>query len=639
MEWHFGHADEREGFTASPITFFSGRRLQSTIRECIQNSLDAGNSGPVHVGITLTSKSLQAMPGLGKLRPYLESALLEETQLLQDRMSAEELAQAEAIQFYTRAIEASQAQSMLVLGIHDWGTSGLSGAVQEVQGVKPSPWLALIRGQGVDVKNSADSLGSFGQGAKAPFALSELRTLFYLSRSDEGGKEPESRFIGKSILSSGWISEGGNESYLFRANGFYSADALKNPAVGKEIPDWALEDRTSLTGANGTSIYIPSPMLIDNREGGFEYELLAAVLLNFYYAIESGTLLITLPSGLEVTSENVRDVTLKSGLLTDDKQKQDELQTLRTLVWTSGDRRGHRESSSFGSFFFAIRVSDQLTEKRVGIARKTGMLITKTPPKLERFPGAEFFDLFICVQGHRGSSILRDFENPSHDAFEFDRVSNAEKRRSHISAYSKFEREVRDLINEFAASDLSGEMFIDDLDDLLGADGSGGSGEDDGRVEFPKGVTVSAKKTRSKHETSFRGEGQEGSFGAGGTGTKSKKKGGSGQGEDDGSGSGSQGGKLRIASDLLLSESNASGRHVLYFSIDKNARPASLQVFQSGETSREHLRVSVEPSSALVTGIPSENWEKVGTGDRRYRVAFYTDQVLSGVEAFTEDAL
>lgn len=34
----------REGFTASPITIFQGARLQATVRETIQNSLDAGKS-------------------------------------------------------------------------------------------------------------------------------------------------------------------------------------------------------------------------------------------------------------------------------------------------------------------------------------------------------------------------------------------------------------------------------------------------------------------------------------------------------------------------------------------------------------------------------------------------------------------
>ena len=55
MDWHFGKNNGREGFTATAMTYFAGGRLVQTVRETIQNSLDAanGNHGPVKIAFSL----------------------------------------------------------------------------------------------------------------------------------------------------------------------------------------------------------------------------------------------------------------------------------------------------------------------------------------------------------------------------------------------------------------------------------------------------------------------------------------------------------------------------------------------------------------------------------------------------------
>ena len=51
-------------------------------------------------------------------------------------------------------------------------------------------------------KPGEGSLGSFGHGSKAPFAMGSLRTLYYLTNTINPNKENEIRFQGKSILQS-----------------------------------------------------------------------------------------------------------------------------------------------------------------------------------------------------------------------------------------------------------------------------------------------------------------------------------------------------------------------------------------------------------------------------------------------------
>jgi hypothetical protein len=636
MDWFFAKATEREGFTASPITYFSGKRLASTVRECIQNSLDAAVDDAVHVGFTLKNHHLDDLPSLRKLVPYLQSALDEERNNLKGRATDSEIENSEAVSFYREALKELEDENVNILGIHDWGTSGLTGHIQEAEGVPPSPWLALIRGQGVDVKKSQDALGSFGQGSKAPFALSRLRTIFYLSRSTEPSGQVD-RYIGKAILSSAWHKDGGSNGskYLTKATGYFAADDDASPITGDGIPRWAFDARSSLTKGSGVSLFIPAP-LEDAQTGDFDYQLLAAILLNFYYAIESGRLIITLPSGKELNNSNVREIAQGSGLLTDRNLNSDEIVTLQTLVWARDKWRGVRESESFGAYFFAIRTTDSLTEKRVGIARKTGMLITKRPKKLERFSGVKNFDLFICVTGQKGSSILRDLENPSHDAFEFDRVANPAKRKSHTKAYEIFEAEVRALIDEFASLDSVSDFFVDDLNDLLGASGSSEESSKENRIEFPKTYKIISKTKRSKHLSIFTGTQPDGSFGSGGSGRKSKRKGGSNSGDVAGDNEGNLGGKLKVATDLILFRSPKTGAFTLIFSIDKKAGAESLRIFKSGDSSIQPLRISLESGGPLIGSIPREKWQAVGSGARRFKVTFATNENLESLEAFTD---
>lgn len=74
-----------------------------------------------------------------------------------------------------------QADSIRVLRISDYNTTGLTGSME----MKPSPWNDLVKSSGVSNK-SGESGGSFGIGKSAPFACSDLRTLFYHTLDKDG---------------------------------------------------------------------------------------------------------------------------------------------------------------------------------------------------------------------------------------------------------------------------------------------------------------------------------------------------------------------------------------------------------------------------------------------------------------------
>jgi hypothetical protein len=642
MDWHFGKNNGREGFTATAMTYFAGGRLVQTVRETIQNSLDATNGldGPVKMAFSLDEIALSDIPSLQKLGSFLQLALDEETKNAAAHTPSKgksgESSESEAVNFYKSALRELKNADIRIFGVHDWGTTGLKGAVQEHPDTVPGPWLALIRGKGVDVKNSSDALGSFGQGGNAPFTLTRLRTLFYLSQTTHEAKETK-RFIGKTILSSMWLTdpETGDRA-LSAATGFFAADEEINPFTGNGVPDWASQLRSRYTESNGTSIFILLPYDSDNKES-FELAVTRAVILNFYFSILIGNLEVTLPSGEVLTQENVKDLTLQSGILEDATPEiQGELDTLRTLVFA--EDRGFRESETFGEYFFAIRVGDELPSRKIGVARKTGMLITKNPPKLLRFSGVRNFDLFVCVTGHEGSQVLRDLENPSHDTFEFDRVSNEKKRKSHEKKYTAFERELRELINSHAALDISSEMAIQDFEEFFGGNQEGIEDKNSWE-EFPDKIKIARPMKRPKTRTVFVGVDAEGSSGGGGQGNGKGSGSSGGAGDLDGTGLGSRGGSQKSVEDLLFAGRAEDGAITIFFSWSKSTDKSVLHLYRSGEVGIESIRMSVEKNGSLQSGIPKNDWVKVGNGSRRFKCTFYPQGNVGAVEGKVSDVL
>lgn len=642
MDWHFGKNNGREGFTATAMTYFAGGRLVQTVRETIQNSLDAANGdpGPVKIAFSIDDIALSEVPSLQKLGSFLELALKEETKNAAAHTPSKgrsgENSETEAVNFYRSALRELNSPEIRMFGVHDWGTTGLKGAVQEDPDSVPGPWLALIRGKGVDVKDSSDALGSFGQGGNAPFTLTKLRTLFYLSQTTHEAKET-TRFIGKTILSSMWLPDPeAGKRVLSTATGYFAADEEINPFTGDGVPDWASRLRSNYTKSSGTSIYIPLPYDSDSDQS-FELAVKRAVVLNFYFSILSGNLEVTLPSGEVLTEETVRGLTVQSGILEDvTPEIQGEVETLRTLVFA--EHQGDRESEAFGKYFFAIRVGEELHSRKIGVARKTGMLITKTPPKLLRFSGVRNFDLFVCVIGHEGSQVLRDFENPSHNMFEFDRVSDIKKRKSHEKKYTAFERELRVLINSYAALDVSSEMAIQDFEEFFG-----GNKEDiedkTSWEEFPDKIKIARAMKRPKTRTVFVGVDTDGSSGGGGQG-KGKGSGSSGgAGDLEGTGLGSKGGSQKSVEDLLLAGRGEDGGITIFFSWSKSTDKSVLHLYRSGEVGIEAIRMSLEKNGPLLSGIPKHGWVNVGNGSRRFKCTFYPQGKIGAVEGKVSDVL
>jgi len=122
---------------------------------------------------------------------------------------------------------------------------------------------------------------------------------------------------------------------------------------------------------------------------------------------------------------------------------------------------------NFGRVDWFIRLSEAVNSRRVGIARSTGMLITRRPVKLRQFPGTKPFDLFVCVSQPEGSEILKRIENPQHTDFSFGRIEDPSERKQIEKKYDILAEKIREVARKHAPLDMDEESEIDDLSDIF----------------------------------------------------------------------------------------------------------------------------------------------------------------------------
>lgn len=85
--------------------------------------------------------------------------------------------------FFDKAIDVFNQDFIDVLRISDFNTTGLTGSDKDYN----SAWQNLVKSSGVSNKGGTSG-GSFGIGKSAPFACSDLRTVFYSTIDNQGLK-------------------------------------------------------------------------------------------------------------------------------------------------------------------------------------------------------------------------------------------------------------------------------------------------------------------------------------------------------------------------------------------------------------------------------------------------------------------
>lgn len=413
------------GIGEAGIETFRGTPFRSLAREICQNSLDAraDESRPVIVEFALSQVATASLPDFGSLRSVLDSCY----EFWQEQGSAK------TIKFFTQARKLAARLTLPVLRISDYNTTGLSGSNREYN----TPWQNLVKAAGVSAKGAASG-GSFGIGKSAPFACSELRTVFYATR-DAAGLEAFQGIARLVSFRSGHA--------LTTGTGYYG-QMERNRAVPEcrsICPDYRRR-------AVGTDVFVVG--LTERRE--WEREIIAAVLDDFLLAIYEGALEVRV-GGVAITAATLAEVV---------EEYRERARTAYNYYLALTTESAHHVVEDFaglGDIEVFMLIGSGL-HRRVLMSRGNGMKIFDQ----KNFPSAIPFAGICILRGVDINAYFRELENPQHDAWEPERGAKpAEAKRRKQELFRHLKEMVLELgrttpIDEADAEGV-GEYLPDDV--------------------------------------------------------------------------------------------------------------------------------------------------------------------------------
>lgn len=201
------------GIGEASIETFKGSPYRSLSREICQNSMDARFDKNKRVVIEFSCFSIEnrEIPDYSTLNNSINSCLEFWTEQKNKK----------TIDFFKKAKKVIESKSVNVLRISDYNTTGLLGSDKEYN----TPWQNLVKAAGVSDKEGTSG-GSFGIGKAAPFACSDIRTLFYATKDINGLSAFQGIAKLVSFREKGLFKDGDS---ITSGTGYYSADRKNNP--------------------------------------------------------------------------------------------------------------------------------------------------------------------------------------------------------------------------------------------------------------------------------------------------------------------------------------------------------------------------------------------------------------------------
>lgn len=441
-KWHFVSNNNATitGINDAGIETFSGNLVYSLVREVLQNSLDAqeDKSKPVTVEFHQFSTKKEDLPEVTYFEGVLNKCLLS-------------VSDEDAQEFFKQAITVLNGD-IPVLRISDFNTSGLLGADTAQIG---SPWSRLVKEVGSSNKDKTSG-GSFGIGKSAPFACSDLRTVFYSSKDKEG--------INSNIGVAKLVSFKNENGDLTLGTGYYS-DSEKLTAV-LEIAKFDSEFTREVPG---TDLYIFGFMSSTTgiwEDGSIlKEDFIITVLENFLISIWNDNLVVKIQD--DIISKDTLDywVNWISAIKRRNKELMRNIANIGNYYYilSSKDERikkvtlnceeyGKEFGFTDGECTLYLMKGENLN-RRILMTRRTGMKIREQ----DHLPQSIDFTGIMMMEGLTMNEVFRAMEKPSHDDWEPERYKKDPMWADEV--YAKLRRYIRDTILK-----LLGEIVDEEVD-------------------------------------------------------------------------------------------------------------------------------------------------------------------------------
>lgn len=410
------------GISEAGIETFRANIYNSLAREICQNSLDARlkDDEPVKVDFQKIYIDKNNLPGCSDFHDIWAKCL--------DFWSTRN--NKKAVDFLKNGSKVLDEEKLCVLRISDFNTTGLTGSDKEYD---ITPWQNLVKSSGVSDKSDSDG-GSFGIGKSAPYACSDLRTLFY-STFDKNGLCATQ---GVSKL----VSFKNDEGNITQGTGYFGQTS-RNSAINYEI---GIDPTYSRGNTTGTDIYIMG--FIDEDE--WKTEIVKSILEGFLVAIYNNKIVVKV-GDLEISHQTLPLV------LNDYKNN---------VKWTYNYYRALTEGEKFvtdfagmGEIELNVLISPEL-HRRALLSRSSGMKIFDKSNISSTIP----FAAILTLKGMEVNKFFREMETPQHTAWEpgfHSDKKKAKKIRTELFRY------IKEVVMQMGRNEATDEIDADGVGEYL----------------------------------------------------------------------------------------------------------------------------------------------------------------------------
>jgi hypothetical protein len=448
LGWNFPANDDGQenGLNDPGIETFKDNPLSSLAREVPQNSADAGDSTtkkPVEVHFQRLDIPNSEFPGLQEFRKTLQAC------------SAYWKSSKQTTEFFKDALAVLAKPTLSVLKVSDFNTTGL---VIGANGDRNSDWFRLTKAVGASDKN-AGKLGSFGIGKHAPYACSDLRTVFYSTKDNTGATALQGVSKLVSHLRAGKVTQG---------TGYYGLRHGNRPILDFGAMSPIFERRRT-----GADVYVMG----FHPYTDWEPKIIKSVIESFFVAIHNGTLVVKVGK-TTLNALSLPDQIKKHYVEPDPHYFADAYYA----ALTNDESTVYSEDDFLGYGAITLRIlENKAFKKKIAMIRRSGMKIFdkghfQTPL---RFAGV------FVVEGMKLDAFLRTLEPPSHNAWEPERGEDPKDSKSGLRQLHNWVNEkVRELVGTEDLTEVDAEGISQYLPDEI-EDGHGSPQETEAMNEEP----------------------------------------------------------------------------------------------------------------------------------------------------------
>lgn len=444
---------EAEGLSDAGVETFRDKPFAAVARETGQNSRDARDDANQPVRMTFDVVTVPSID-FPEILSYRAAA-----RLCLDK--AKSLNKEKDTGFFEQALHVLDQPGIRVLRISDFNTKGVPGPCEEGK-----PFHTLAKADGITDKDEVDSGGSFGIGKNAVFALSDIQTAYFSTiYRDEFGTN-RALCIGKTLF----ISHKGVDGVERRRKGYWGKVVgfmpIDDPAL---IPDWLR--RTS----RGTSIF---SICMRQNPTDWRYEMAAALLINFFAAIERKEMEFEIDHGFLKINRNTIESLFSDGAIINAVEQLklraafDAAKTLHTVLVDGTAISLTLSVPDLGDVHMRMLLRESLGYT-IGIIRN-GMYITDNLANFnepfKRFPLHKEFAVVIEPAGKREGEWFKRLEGPKHNDLSAERITDPAKRRTGEKLFSSLAKQVREKIRAIAKSAPTTTLELDELNDLFASE-------------------------------------------------------------------------------------------------------------------------------------------------------------------------